>query len=91
MTHRKYFGMASYFCALALIALAVWFWVGFWILAVIPHMVFAAFFLSVFVDIGYMYLRGNIDALRFRNDLVSNVSALLLTGAALAVAYWVLG
>lgn len=90
MTDKRYFGMASYFCALTLIALCVWLWVGMWILAVIPHMVFAAFFLSVFSDTGYMFVRRNMTALKFRNVVASNFSALLLTGAALSVAYFIL-
>lgn len=66
------------------------FWVDIWILAVIPHIVFGAFFLSVFVDTGYMYLRRNMTALRFRNVVAYNFSALLVTGVLLSILYVVL-
>ncbi len=90
MTDKKYFGFVSYFAALLLISATVWFWVDIWILAVIPHIVFGAFFLSVFVDTGYMYLRRNMTALRFRNAVVYNFSALLATGVVLSILYVVL-
>lgn len=90
MTDKKYFGFISYFAALLLISAVVWFWVDIWILAVIPHIVFGAFFLSVFVDTGYMYLRRNMTALRFRNVVAYNFSALLVTGVLLSILYVVL-
>ena len=90
MTDKKYFGFISYFAALLVISAVVWFWVDIWILAVIPHIVFGAFFLSVFVDTGYMYLRRNMTALRFRNVVAYNFSALLVTGVLLSILYVIL-
>ena len=67
MTEKRYFGFISYFAALILICAVVWFWVNIWILAVIPHMVFGAFFLSVFADTAYMFLRRNMTTLKLKN------------------------
>lgn len=89
MTEKRYFGFISYFAALILICAVVWFWVNIWILAVIPHMVFGAFFLSVFADTAYMFLRRNMTTLKLKNAVFSNFSALMATGVALSVLYLV--
>lgn len=90
MTDKKYFGFVSYFVSLALICAIVWFSVGIWILAVIPHTVFGAFFLSVFADTSYMYLCRNMTTAKLKNAIYSNFSALMATGVILAVLYVVL-
>lgn len=79
ITGKKYFGVFSYFTSLALITLVVWAWVGRWILAVIPYIVFGAFFLSLFADMMILFGTKKVSVAAIRNVMNSNFKAFAVT------------
>lgn len=87
VTGKKYFGVFSYFTSLALITLAVWASVGKWILAVIPYVVFGAFFLSLFADMMILFATKKVSLPTIRNVMSSNFKAFAVTLLFFALVY----
>lgn len=89
VTEKKYFGVFSYFTSLALITLVVWAAVGRWILAVIPYIVFGAFFLSLFADMMVLFATKKVSLPAIRNAMNSNFKAFAATILFFVLAYLV--
>ena len=87
ITGKKYFGVFSYFTSLALITLVVWASVGKWILAVIPYIIFGAFFLSLFTGMMILFTTKKVSVAAIRNVMGSNFNAFAVTLLFFALVY----
>ena len=85
ITGKKYFGVFSYFTSLALITLGVS--VGKWILAVIPYIIFGAFFLSLFTGMMILFTTKKVSVAAIRNVMGSNFKAFAVTLLFFALVY----
>ena len=67
--------------------LVVWVSVGKWILAVIPYIIFGAFFLSLFTGMMILFTTKKVSVAAIRNVMGSNFKAFAVTLLFFALVY----